>query len=39
VFVEIAPFEWALKSDASQTHEPDTDLDITTITFEDLIPK
>ena len=35
VFVEIAPFEWALKSDASQ----DTEFDFENLMFEDLIPK
>jgi len=38
VFVELAPFKWALKSDASQGVETDTDFGFGNLTFEDLIP-
>ena len=37
VFVEVAPFEWALKSNASQ--ETGADFNFENLTFEDLIPK
>ena len=39
VFTEFAPFKWALKSDASQGVETDTNFDVEKLPFEDLIPK
>ncbi len=39
LFVEMMPFEWALKTQIGKIVEKEMDFDYTSLTFEDLMPK